>query len=281
MKTRRVKSLSQFIKVSDRMTGPRVLVVDIETFPILAYVWGLFKQNISLEQIAEDWSLMSFACKWLEQPEIFYLDNRDRENPKDDSLLLNALWHILDNTDMVIAHNGLRFDAPKIRARLAIKEFPPLDPIQVIDTLLLNRTAFGFTSQKLQYISSIPTFASSQKDSHNEFPGWKLWLGCMAHNIRAWKSCETYNIQDVIANEETYLSMRGWYRGHPNMGIYHKHEDGEHNCPTCGSTDVIKKGLARTQVGVYQRYRCNNCKAPSRGRFLLASRDERSHVLMN
>jgi predicted RNA-binding Zn-ribbon protein involved in translation (DUF1610 family) len=281
VKIKRERSLSKFISVSERMTGPRVLVADIETLPILAYVWGLFKQNISLDQIAKDWAMMSFAAKWLDQPEVFYLDNRDRGDPWDDSMQLHALWHILEHTDMVVAHNGLRFDLPKIKARLAINGFKPLQPIQVIDTLLLNRGAFGFTSQKLQYVSGIPTFCSAQKDEHNEFPGWKLWLACMADNIRGWKSCEKYNIQDVVANEGMYLSLRGWYRGHPNMGVYHAHEDGKHNCPTCGSTHVVKKGVARTQVGIYQRYRCNDCHAPSRGRFLIASRDERSHILMN
>ena len=278
MKIKREKSLAKFLKVADRMVGPKVLVADIETFPILAYVWGLFKQNISLEQIAEDWSMMSFACKWLGQPELFYLDNRDQYEAKDDFLQLTALSHILAEADMVVAHNGARFDLPKIRARLALKGFKPTPPIKVVDTLLLNRTAFGFTSQKLQYVSG--KFAIDAKSDHKKYPGWKLWLGCMANDIGAWKECEAYNITDVTALEETYLALRGWYTGGPNFGPYMPHTE-EHNCPNCGSSDVTKKGTRKTQVGIYQRYNCGNCGAWSRGRVLIADKVARSHILMN
>jgi len=279
MKIKRERSLEKFIRVSQRMTGPRVLVADIETFPIVAYVWGLFKQNISLEQIAEDWSLMSFAAKWLGQPEVYYLDNRDRVDAKDDSVQLAALYRILSETDMVIAHNGARFDMPKIRARLALNNYPPIAPVKVIDTLLLNRTAFGFTSQKLQYVSS--KFAEDAKSDHKKFPGWKLWLGCMAHDKSAWRECEAYNITDVTALEETYINTRGWHIGGPNFGPYIDHKDDEHNCPNCGSSNVIARGTRKTQVGIYTRYNCTDCGSWSRGRVLIASRKERAHILMN
>lgn len=279
MRIKRERNLTKFCRVSERFNGPRVLVADIETFPILAHVWGLFKQNISLEQIEQDWSMMSFAAKWLMQPEVFYLDNRDMEDVRDDSMQVEALHNILGHTDMVVAHNGQRFDVPKIKARMVHHEMQPIAPVTVIDTLNLNRTAFGFTSQKLQYVSE--HFASSQKDDHNEFPGWKMWREVLRRNPRAFRACEKYNIQDIVSNEEMYLSLRGWYTGAPNMGPYLSHEDGEHNCPTCGSSDVSTSGTRKTQVGIYQRYVCNNCGGWSRGRYLIVPRSERAHILMN
>lgn len=279
MKIKRERNLTKFCAVSKRFNGPRVLVADIETFPILAYVWGLRLQNISLEQIAEDWSLMSFAAKWLGHPEVFYLDNRDMENVRDDSQQCAALWDILAVTDMVIAHNGQRFDLPKIKARMVFNKLPPIAPVSVIDTLNLNRTAFGFTSQKLQYTTQ--HFASAQKDDHNDFPGWKLWLAVLARIPAAFRSCEKYNIRDITSNEEMYLSLRGWYSGAPNMGPYLTVEEGEHTCPGCGSTSVSKSGTRKTQVGIYQRYHCDDCGQWSRGRYLIVPRDKRAHILMN
>lgn len=280
MKITKVKSLEKFIKVADRMEGPRVLVADIETFPIIARVWGMFKQNISLEQIVKDWSMMSFAAKWLQQPEVFYLDNREQEDSRNDYLQLVALWHILQHTDMVVAHNGARFDLPKIKARLAINGFDPIPPVKVIDTLLLNRTAFGFTSQKLQYVSG--QFSDTVKSEHKKYPGWKLWVGCEEHDIGAWNECRAYNIDDIISLEEMYLATRGWHVGGPNFGPYTEQpEDGGHVCPNCGSTDLTMKGKRHTQVGIYQRFKCSPCGAWSRGRVLIASRKERAHILMN
>lgn len=279
MKIKRERNLGKFIAVNKRFAGPRVLVADIETFPILAHVWGLRLQNISLEQIEQDWSLMSFACKWLGHPEVFYLDNREQEDVRDDYSQCAALHELLNNCDMVIAHNGQRFDLPKIKARLAFHRMTPTPHVVVIDTLNLNRTAFGFTSQKLQYTAQ--HFASSQKDEHNEFPGWKMWREVLNQNPRAFKACEKYNIQDIVSNEEMYLTLRGWYQGAPNMGPYLSAEDGEHTCPGCGSTNVHTNGTRRTQVGIYQRYRCGDCGQWSRGRYLIVPRDKRAHILMN
>lgn len=275
----RTKSLSKFLAVPDKINGPRVLVADIETFPIVAYVWSLWKQNIGLEQIAQDWSMMSFAAKWLGQPELFYMDNRSRDDARDDSLQLVALHAILRNTDMVIAHNGARFDLPKIKARMAMMGYDPLPPVKVIDTLLLNRKTFMFTSQRLGFVSD--RFANVPKDDHAAYPGFKLWLGCMANEKAAWAECEKYNITDVTSLEETYLALRGWYEGAPNFGPYTTAEEGERVCPNCGGKHVIHRGTRKTQVGTYPRYKCVDCGAWSRGRFMLVSREERQHILMN
>ena len=36
------------------MTGPRLLVLDIETFPNLGYHWGLWQQNIgAMDQLVQ------------------------------------------------------------------------------------------------------------------------------------------------------------------------------------------------------------------------------------
>ncbi|CAJ6797142.1 RNase H superfamily protein [Burkholderia pseudomallei] len=39
---------------------PRILSLDIETSPILGYVWSLWKQNVSLNQIHSEWCILSF-----------------------------------------------------------------------------------------------------------------------------------------------------------------------------------------------------------------------------
>lgn len=278
----RVK-LDRFLRASERIIGPRVLVTDIETFPIIAYVWGLFKQNVGVDMIAQDWSMMSFAAKWLGQPELFYTDNRDRADPRDDMLTLAALHRILSVTDVVIAHNGQKFDVPKIKARFVQQGLPPTPPFTVLDTLLLNRKTFGFASQRLAFITKA-LVPEEEKDDHKNFPGFKLWLGCMAHDKKAWRECEAYNIQDVLGLEASYIKTRGWYEGAPNYGphMVGQVDDGEHVCPTCGSSHVIEKGTRKTQVGIYKRYKCmeDDCGKWSRGRLMVVSKADRAHILV-
>jgi hypothetical protein len=47
-------------------TAPIITVLDIELLPIEAQVWQLFDQNVGLNQIQQDWTLMSFAAKRLD-----------------------------------------------------------------------------------------------------------------------------------------------------------------------------------------------------------------------
>ena len=63
---------------------PRILVLDIETSYLEARVWGLWNNNVALNQIIKDWSILSFAAKWLDEDEIFYMDTRDKEDKRDD-----------------------------------------------------------------------------------------------------------------------------------------------------------------------------------------------------
>lgn len=267
----------RFTRSLNKANGPRVLVADIETFPIEAYVWGTFKQNVGLEQIKTDWSLMSFAAKPLNQPTVFYADVSKQRDLRDDKALLKSIHAILGETDFVIAHNGARFDLPKLRARMAMHRLPPLPPISVIDTLLLNRKAFGFTSHRLAFVSE--RFAETPKDDHAQFYGFKLWRECLAGNKAAWKECREYNITDVTALEETYRALNGWYEGAHNFGPYVTPKAGEHVCPSCGGTHVIRKGTRKTQVGIYPRFHCLDCGSWSRGRFMEVTRQERAHIL--
>lgn len=273
-----IRNAKAFASKSSGINGPRVLCIDIETFPLLVYSWGLFKQHITLDQLHTDWSMMSFACKWLGIDGMFYADNRFRADPRDDFEQLLCLHTILSEADMLIAHNGAKFDLPRIKARMAINAMPPLPPLEVIDTFQLQAKAFGFTSQKLAYVAGLA--GDKGKDEHKNFPGLSLWKECLNHNPAAWAECEHYNKTDVLENEAMYLSLRGWYRHGPNFGPYvTPSERGKVVCHRCGSENVIQKGPRRTQVGVYQRYKCNDCGAWPRGRLMIASREERAHIL--
>ena len=277
---RRVTELPKFIARAPK-EGPRVLVADIETLPIKGYVWSLFQKGMNPEWIEDPTRLMSFAGKWLNDPAYYYIDNRGQpDGPRDDFLSVSAAHHILQHTDMVVAHNGKKFDLRKLRAFFAMHRLAPIAPVQVIDTLHLNATAFGFDSQRLAFVSK--HFAETEKSKHKNFPGSDLWLECMKDNRKAWAECQKYNVADIVANEEMYLELRGWYTAAPNMGVFfEEQEEGVHRCPTCGSDNVhIHKHNRRTQVGVYHQYKCGDCGSYSRGRYIIRNKQERAHVLV-
>jgi DNA polymerase elongation subunit (family B) len=241
----------------------KILSLDIETSPIEGRVWGLFKQNVGLNQIVKDWNILSFCAKWLHSDEVIYQDLRDAPNVADDSELVAALWQLLDEADIVIAQNGKRFDVPKIQARFLQHGYKPMRPFKVIDTMLMAKQQFGFTSKKLEYMTK--TLCTIKKRDHEKFPGMELWNQCLAGNHEAWEEMRLYNIDDVLSMEELYLIMRPWYVGHPNVAIYN--DSMVPACPKCASNNIQQDGWTYTQTGKYEAMHCGDCGGWSRGRY--------------
>jgi predicted RNA-binding Zn-ribbon protein involved in translation (DUF1610 family) len=250
------------------VTAPRILVIDIETTPLELYGWKLFDENFSLEQIKSDWTILSFAAKWLGEKKVIYKDTggRGADKVRDDRPLMWPLLDLLDEADIVVAQNGIKFDVRKINARLIKHGFRPPSPFRVVDTMLIARKYFAFTSQKLKYTSE--TLGVPSKDDHEEFPGFKLWAEVLKDNPRAWKVMKRYNKRDILSTEHVYLKVRPWDQQHPNLGTFAAAE--QHICPHCGSTDVIGRNGWREvkQQGVYKRYQCKKCHGWSRGKIL-------------
>jgi uncharacterized protein YprB with RNaseH-like and TPR domain len=259
---------------------PRILFIDIETSPILGYVWSLWKQNVGLNQIHSEWCILSFCAKWLGDDRVIYHDNSRQRNKEDDRRLVKRLWRVLDRADIVVAQNGVKFDVKKIQARFILLGMPPPSPFRVVDTMLEARKHFGFTSNKLEWMTD-KLCTVHKKKKHAKYPGFELWRECLNGNPDAWAEMREYNIEDVTSLEELYLRMRPWMTGHPNVGNYNRKPGSGPACPHCGSNHVIRKGLRYTQVGQYPRYHCQSCGAWSRGRLTVNSKAQKANLLIS
>lgn len=246
------------------MPDPKILTLDIETSPIEAYAWGIWEQNISLDQVKQDWSILAFAAKWLHAPEVIYADTggRGKTRVRDDRRLLKQIWALLDEADIVVAQNGKAFDLKKINARLIEHGFPPYSPIRVVDTMLVARRHFAFSSNKLAFLTSKLTKA--KKLTHKKYPGFSLWLACLADDPEAWKEMQAYNQMDVVSTEELYLKLRPWTSEHPNMGAYI--DTDKPVCPKCGSKRLQSRGWVYSATGKHRKLRCQDCNGFARVR---------------
>lgn len=258
-------------------TGPKIITLDIETAPIVGSVWGLWKQNVGLNQVRQDWSILSVAWKSLGKKKVDYVDVSKQENLLDDSAILHTTWEVLNEADIVVAQNGVRFDNKKIVARFIQTGLPPPRPYKIIDTLLMAKQVAAFTSNKLDWLSQILT--DTPKDHHDAFPGMELWNECLKGNPAAWKAMKKYNQRDVPSCEEVYLKLRPYYQGHPNLAQYY--DDEKTRCPKCGSTHVEVVGTVFTQASEYDQWHCGDCGGYSRGRYTINSKAKRKALLSN
>lgn len=254
------------------MAAAKILVLDIETAPKLAYVWRFFKENVGAKQVQEHGHMMSFAAKWLGKKHKYYFENRG----KDEYQLVSEMANLLDECDIMIAHNA-PFDAGTFALRCVVLGIKPPSPYKIIDTLRESRKAFKIESHALKYLAII--FKCSDKEEHKEFPGFELWEQCLLGNPKAWNEMKKYNIQDIDTLEEIYLKMRPWIKGHPNVAIF---GEADHPvCPMCGSVHIHKRGIYKTNVYSYQRYNCQDCTSWFRGRRNILDKEVGQHIMMN
>lgn len=261
------------------MIGPKILHLDIETAPIIAYTWGLWQQNVGLNQIAGEWSVLSY-CAWWEHEShdvslVKYRDVRGQADLRDDSTLLADLWELLNEADFVVAQNGIRFDLKKIRARMILNGYPPFKPVRVIDTLEIAKGVFGFTSNKLEWMSTY--LGRVKKRKHEKFPGFELWKECLNGNEEAWEEMRLYNVDDVVSLREVWLELRPWASKHPNLAAFY--DDELMRCTKCGSAEMTPDGDTKTDVGHYRTYRCDNCGGFSRDRYTRNTIGKRRNLL--
>lgn len=259
--------------------SPRVLVLDIETAPLESYTWGIWDVNVGLDHIKTEWSILSYAAKWIGGKEVFFnhTGGRGPKKVRDDKPLMGELWSLLDCADIVVAQNGQSFDLKKINCRLVIHGLGPYSPVRIVDTLRVAKKHFGFTSNKLAWMSKYLT--ETKKSEHKKFPGFELWTQCLADNPAAWREMKKYNVMDVIATEQLYLKQLPWISNHPNMSAYSLRED--ITCPKCGSPNLQARGYAVTNAGQYQRLQCLGCGGWSKGKTNLLSSDKRKSLLVN
>lgn len=276
------KNVGKYKRFAPPAGKEKVLVFDIETAPIIAHVWGLWENNVGLNQIEKDWHCLSWSAKWKGAPdtEVMYMDQRNAAKVEDDYDLLDAIWELLDEADVVITQNGKNFDQRKLNARFVImkvRDRHPPSSYKHEDTKLIAQRHFNFPSFKLEYMTD-KLCVKYKKLKHKTFPGHEMWTECLKGNILAWKEMEVYNKHDVLALEELYDVIAPWHGNSGyNSNVFH---DAETNLCKCGASTFIKNGFYRTNVGKFQKYKCKKCGAETRDRVNLFSKEKRASLQM-
>lgn len=249
----------------------KILLFDIESTPFIGYTWGKWQQNVI--DFVEEWHLLCFAYKWIGEDGVHVVSQPQfhrsyARNRRDDRQVAQAIWKLLDEADIVVAHNGDKFDIKKVNARFAVHGLGRPSPFHTIDTKKIASKHFSFGSNSL---NDLGHFLNLGEKLHHT--GFDLWAGCMAGDERSWRMMEAYNKQDVRLLEKLYFKFRneGWITNHPNVAIL---GEDEHVCPTCGAPEsaLMKRGTKKTRTLTYQQWHCQQCKSYSRSRLALPRR---------
>jgi hypothetical protein len=258
-------------------SGAKILVLDIETMPGRAFIFDVWKQNIQPNQIISDWFIVTWAAKWLFEDTVYSGALTPREVKKqNDKRIMQSLWRLLNEADIVIAHNGQKFDVPRINTRFLLHRILPPSPFIVIDTLKHYQRNFAFFHNKLDYLNF-----KLELPRKEETGGFELWANCYEGKQDALDKMLHYNVGDVRILESNYLILRPWIKPHPNVAL-HVLDETQSRCPSCGSSKLKDEGKNyHTTANVYGLIRCDNCGASSRKRLSSISIKQRRHLTLS
>lgn len=242
----------------------KILFLDLETSPNLAYVWGLFNQNIAINQMVSSTEVLCFGARWYGEKKVTF-KSVHHDGKKE---MLDALWELVNEADVLVGWNSQSFDSKHIKRELLENGYRPPSPYKELDLMRVVRSQFKFPSNKLDYVSQKLGIGAKVKHS-----GFDLWVACMGGNSKAWTEMKKYQIQDVNLLIDLYEKLLPWIKNHPHQGLF----NGEDICCTnCGSVDLQRRGVARTTTSTYQRYQCNKCGKWVRGVKAIHKTDTRS-----
>lgn len=238
---------------------PKILLFDIETAPNKAYVWGKYQQDV-IRYLGE-WYMLAWSAKWLDGKQITkgLIDYEGYQpHSEDDKALVSELYSLLEKADIVIAHNGDRFDLKRSNTRFIEHGLKPLPPFKTVDTLKVAKRLFSFNSNRLDDLGR--RLGVGRKVNTG---GFDLWEQCMQGEAKAWNRMKRYNAQDVRLLEAVYKKLLPYIDNHPHLGIL---MDTEVACRNCGGTNLTKRGARITLTGKRQTYQCQDCGAWLTGR---------------
>lgn len=241
------------------MRKPKVLVLDIETAPILAWIWDLkINGYVPAQHIKQDRYVLAWGAKWLGSKKVIYKDQRGK-GPLQDKQLLKDLWPLLDEADIVITYNGEGFDLPRIVARMQIHGIKPFSPVRHYDVMKLMKRVANHTSNTLDYIATHVNKVY-KKLHHVDFPGLALWLACMSEVHKAWQSMKKYNIHDVLSTEEACVNTVAW--APDTFPEFYPVSDRAHDCGRCGRHGFMRSTTSKlNKHSEVEQFRCEGCGA--------------------
>lgn len=233
-----------------RKPGPKILLLDIETFPNIGYTWGKYDQNVI--RYTQEKCLATFAAKWLNEKPVIAKALNSYPNYKpgsyDDVELVKELWQLLDAADVVVAHNGDAFDIKECNGRFIVHGLKPPKPFKTIDTKKAVKRVSRFNSNKLDDLGELLHIGRKIKTDFD------LWAGCISGDSRSWRLMVDYNKKDVILLEKLYLRLRHWITNHPNFTVLDRSW-----CVKCGSKNIQYRGFAIRGKSRFRRFQCQEC----------------------
>ncbi len=230
----------------------KILFWDIETSHNQVALFSLRNQDyVHYSNILQERYIICGAWKWLGDRTVHSATSRAGH----DAALCTRLARVLASADIVVHHNGDKFDLPFLEGRLLYHGKKPIIRPRSVDTLKVARRRFALNSARLDYLGQY--LRVGRKAPHDS----GLWLQVLHGNAQALKRMVHYNRQDVRLLEAVFKRLK------PYIGELMPPSEGT-RCGSCGG-HTQSAGWRTTVARRYQRRRCLTC-----GHTMMANKPE-------
>lgn len=236
------------------MKEPRIILWDIETTHNVAAVFRLFGEDyIPHGNLLQERYVVCACWKALGEKKVHSVATIDDKkaftrDPHNDAFVIRTLHKVLSEADVIVAHNGDKYDIKFFNGRAIAHGLTPLPPIVQIDTFKIAKLKFLFNSNRLDYLGKYLGFEGKLKTE----PG--LWLRVLKGERAAVREMVTYNKQDVVLLEQVFLKLRPYMPNYFNRELL-----GRSGCPRCGSLKTHSRGVHKALTRNYNRFQCQSC----------------------
>lgn len=190
----------------------RVLIYDIETSYNIGKFWRAgYNLNINPGDIIHERAIICISYKWLGEDQVY---NLTWDNNQCDKFLLEQFIPVLNEADMIVAHNGDRYDLKFIKTRALKHGLKMLINYKQFDTLKVAKAKFMFNSNKLDYISK---FLGAEGKISTEMKLWDdiILRKCPKALIKMLDYCD----EDVRQLEVVYNALVSWDNPRFHAGV--------------------------------------------------------------
>jgi len=245
--------------MENRVYKPKILVYDIETKPLAAWIWGLGEQSVRHGQLLKQHSYPDVIClawEWINGPEdepgsgvVGWGYQEQNSRP-----IIEKMDELIEKADVILGKNNKRFD-DKYLNYLRLMHGLPAKPFQskISEDLEVHmRRLFRLPSHSLDYVSNL--LGLGGKNPVN----FDTWIDIVEkRSEESYHTMLKYNQKDVSDTVAVWQYMESHFT--PSFKAP-KHvsstSTGELACRTCGSTNVSKHGVRVIGGRSYQRLEC-------------------------
>lgn len=239
----------------------RLLFFDLEVSRAVVEGYGT-RWDFKPVKIIRQQELMCYAYKWQGDKKAKFVGRHDFKTYKE---FVTSLADLLSSANVTVAHNGDNFDNKISNNFFMAERIDPPMPYKSIDTCKVARKMFKLPSNSLRDLADFLGLEGKREITYADLEDDYMTANPSKKTIRLMSD---YTRRDVDLLEEVYMLLRPYIRNHPIMTAFTETLDA---CYICHSTNIRYKGEQVNRTTMYKRYKCNECKAPLRGRLAYPS----------